>query len=403
MFMSHGDELAAALPEDAPGELRVRVRQSELIGDFSRLALSGASFDALLDAASRIAAEGLGAPLAKVLQYRPGEDTLLVRAGVGWRPGVVGRARLGADLGSPAGFALKTGAPVISNHLAAERRFRTPELMAEHGVRRAVNVVVRGQREPFGVLEVDSRDPGKFSERDVTFLQGLAGVLGLAVDRDADAAQREALLRDKDLLMQEVQHRVRNSLFLVQSLLRQQIRAATMPEVREELEQATRRVSSIATVHRQLYSGDSFGDIVAGEYLTSLLREMAGTHPDREVRLDAPADLGWDADRATTCGLVATELVINALKYGRGVVTVRVEAGADGADSIAVEDEGAGPPPGFDPAFSTGLGMRILRALLRGGGLELDRSVGHARFVARLPPQAAGRGGEAPPVPGPAG
>lgn len=396
MLMCHGDELAAALSDDAPDELRVRVRQSELISDFCRMALSDVSFDALLDAASRIAADGLDAPLAKVLQYKPGEDTLLVRAGVGWRPGVVGKARLGADLASPAGYALKTGAPVISNHLAGERRFRTPRLMAEHGARRAVNVVVRGQREPFGVLEVDSRDPGKFSERDVTFLQGLAGVLGLAVDREADAAQREALLRDKDLLMQEVQHRVRNSLFLVQSLLRQQIRAATMPEVREELEQATRRVSSIAVVHRQLYSGDSFGDIVAGEYLTSLLREMAGAYPGREVRLDAPADLGWDADRATTCGLVATELVINALKYGQGTVTVRVEAGVDGADSIAVEDEGAGPPPGFDPALSTGLGMRILRALLRGGGLELDRSVGHARFVARLPPHAPEREGEAP-------
>lgn len=396
MLMCHGDELAAALSDDAPDELRVRVRQSELIGDFCRMALSDVSFDALLDAASRIAADGLDAPLAKVLQYRPGEDTLLVRAGVGWRPGVVGKARLGADLASPAGYALKTGAPVVSNHLAAEQRFRTPRLMAEHGARRAVNVVIRGQREPFGVLEVDSRDPGQFSERDVTFLQGLAGVLGLAVDREADAAQREALLRDKDLLMQEVQHRVRNSLFLVQSLLRQQIRAATMPEVREELEQATRRVSSIAVVHRQLYSGDSFGDIVAGEYLTSLLREMAGAYPDREVRLDAPANLGWDADRATTCGLVATELVINAMKYGRGTVTVRVEAGVGGADSIAVEDEGAGPPPGFDPALSTGLGMRILRALLRGGGLELDRSVGHARFVARLPPHAPEPEGEAP-------
>ena len=115
MLMCHGDELAAALSDDAPDELRVRVRQSELISDFCRMALSDVSFDALLDAASRIAADGLDAPLAKVLQYKPGEDTLLVRAGVGWRPGVVGKARLGADLASPAGYALKTGAPVIAS------------------------------------------------------------------------------------------------------------------------------------------------------------------------------------------------------------------------------------------------------------------------------------------------
>jgi two-component sensor histidine kinase len=258
-----------------------------------------------------------------------------------------------------------------------------------------VNVVVRGQREPFGVLEVDSRDPGKFSPRDVVFMEAMAGVLGLAVDREADAAHRDALLRDKDLLMQEVHHRVRNSLFLVQSLLRQQIRAAELPEVRDELDQASRRVSSIAAVHRQLYSGGTLGRIVAGEYLGSLLRDMAASSPDRPVRLEAPADLSWSADRATTCGLVVTELVINALKYGRGTVVVRVVPGADEADSIAVEDEGPGPPPGFEPAASAGLGMRILLALLRGGGLELDRSARGARFVARLPAASTGSGAAA--------
>jgi two-component sensor histidine kinase len=382
-------------PGDTPGELLARVRQGELISEFSRVALSGADFDALLGAAARLAAEGLGASFAKVLQHLPGEGALLVRAGVGWRPGVVGHARLGTGLDSPAGYAMKTGAPVISNHLAKESRFRTPPLMAEHGVRRAVNVVVRGQREPFGVLEVDSRDPGKFSPRDVVFMEAMAGVLGLAVDREADAAHRDALLRDKDLLMQEVHHRVRNSLFLVQSLLRQQIRAAELPEVRDELDQASRRVSSIAAVHRQLYSGGTLGRIVAGEYLGSLLRDMAASSPDRPVRLEAPADLSWSADRATTCGLVVTELVINALKYGRGTVVVRVVPGADEADSIAVEDEGPGPPPGFEPAASAGLGMRILLALLRGGGLELDRSARGARFVARLPAASTGPGAAA--------
>ncbi len=393
-----GDEVMNDTPGDSPSELRLRLRQGELIGEFSRMALAGTDLEALLDAAARIAAEGLGAPMAKVLRYRPGEDSLLVLAGVGLRPGVVGRERLGTGLASPAGYALMTGSAVISNHLAEEERFRIPALMVEHGVRRAVNVVVRGQREPFGVLEVDSRDPGQFSERDVVFMDALAGVLGLAVDRGADLAQREALLRDKDLLMQEVHHRVRNSLFLVQSLLRQQIRAAALPEVRDELEQAIRRVSSIAAVHRQLYSGDSLGRIMAGEYLGSLLRDMAASAPERTVRLDAPPNLAWSADRATTCGLIVTELVINALKYGRGTVAVRVEAGADEADSIAVEDEGPGPPPGFDTATSTGLGMRILRALLRGGGFDLDRSAGHSRFVARLPAAPAqGHGGDGGP------
>jgi two-component system, sensor histidine kinase PdtaS len=89
--------------------------------------------------------------------------------------------------------------------------------------------------------------------------------------------------------------------------------------------------------------------------------------------------------RATACGLVVTELVINALKYGAGTVTVQVGAEPDGAVRMAVEDEGPGPPPGFDPAATTGLGMRILRALLRGGGIVFDHAAPRTRFVATLP------------------
>src|SRR3712207_8889183 len=119
-------------------------------------------------------------------------------------------------------------------------------------------------------------------------MEALAGVLGLALDREAEAAQREALLRDKDLLMQEVHHRVRNSLFLVQGLLRQQIRAARLPEVRDELDQAIRRMSSIAAVHRQLYSGGSLGRTAAGDYLSSPLRDIGARSPERTIRPDAP-------------------------------------------------------------------------------------------------------------------
>lgn len=374
-------------PPDVPMQvMRVRLRQQALIAELGRFVLAEHGFDAMLNAAARLAAEGLETPLAKVLEYRRGEDTLLVRAGIGWRPGVVGVARIGADLGSAAGYALKTGASVISNHLVDETRFRTPPLMVEHGVRRAINVVVRGQREPFGVLEVDSRDPGDFSAEDLVFLEGLAGLLGLAVDREADRLVREGLLRDKDLLMAEIHHRVRNSLFLVQSLLGLQARAATDPMVREQLQEGVKRVATVAAVHRRLYSGDTLGEIDAAEYLGALLKDLGGETPDRQVRLVATAGLVWSADRATTCGLVMTELVINALKYGKGAVTVEVDAGAEGAVLLAVADEGDGLPPGFDPAATTGLGMRILRALLRGGGLEVDRASPHTRFVANLPP-----------------
>ena len=101
-------------------------------------------------------------------------------SGRGWGPGVVGVAKVGADLASPAGFALRTGKPVISNHLENEERFRTPELLMRHGIRRAMNVILQGDRQPFGVLEIDSRSDDEFVPQDIAFLQGAANILGMA-------------------------------------------------------------------------------------------------------------------------------------------------------------------------------------------------------------------------------
>ena len=110
--------------------LGLRIRQQEILTELGVLALKGTPFTELLDETARLAAEGLEAEFCKVLEHLPAEDCLLVRAGLGWGPDVVGVAKVGADLASPAGFALRTGKPVISNHLEHEERFRTPELLA---------------------------------------------------------------------------------------------------------------------------------------------------------------------------------------------------------------------------------------------------------------------------------
>ena len=148
---------------------------------------------------------GMGVRFCKVLEYLPHENQFLVRAGVGWHEGVVGHARLGAELSSPAGYALHTGKPVISNHLQDEDRFKTPELLLEHGVRRALNVILLGDSHPFGVLEVDSEAPGAFTEHDIDFLQAVANLVGLALDR---RRAEEALRQINETLEQRVQAEV---------------------------------------------------------------------------------------------------------------------------------------------------------------------------------------------------
>jgi GAF domain-containing protein len=182
---NHSDDLTGRA-------LRQRIRQQELLAELGVLILQGTTFMEMLDHAARITAEGLNAEYCKVLEHIPSENRLLVRAGVGWAEGIVGSATVGTDLASPGGYALRTGKPVISNHLENEQRFRTPELLAEHGVRRAMNVILQGDGSPFGVLEVDSTSEGEFSEQDISFLQGAANILGMAIEHQANHRKLQA-------------------------------------------------------------------------------------------------------------------------------------------------------------------------------------------------------------------
>lgn len=196
--MTHASSVIPLPPELGASpreELAYRLQQQAALSEFGAFALRCYDLDALFQRAVVLCAQGMAAELCKILQYEPAGNRLRVRAGIGWAAGVVGTATVGADVESPAGFALKTGRPVISNHLGGERRFRTPKLLADHGVKRAVNVLIAaGSRAlPFGVLEVDSPHEGRFEKADLDFMQGFASLLGVAIERQGkDAALRES-------------------------------------------------------------------------------------------------------------------------------------------------------------------------------------------------------------------
>jgi signal transduction histidine kinase len=192
-------DAGSAVPDVVPpqvqpaDELEYRLRQQALLAELGRRALASANLDELLQEATRLVALGLETSFCKVLEYLPNRGTLLVRAGVGWQDDVIGVATIGADLNSPAGYALHTGKPVIANDLAGERRFRTPRLMRRHGIQRAINVILSTGGKPFGVLEADSQIGGTFTERDIDFLQGAANLLGVAIERHQDATALKQL------------------------------------------------------------------------------------------------------------------------------------------------------------------------------------------------------------------
>lgn len=342
-----------------------RVRQQEILTNLGLLALKGTPFPELLDHTAELTAEGLGAEFCKVLEFLPARNRLLVRAGVGWGPGVIGSATVGADLESPAGYALRTGMPVISNHLENEERFRTPDLLVEYGIHRAANVILQGDGSPFGVLEVDSRSEGEFSEQDITFLQGAANLLGMAIERQRMEQDMRAALDRHQLLLREVNHRINNSLQIVGSMLHLQSKTTSSSEVQSHLHDASNRITAIARAHQRLYRTQEFTFVDLGAYLSEVCADFCAATPDCKIDVSAPENIVLKLDRAIAVALLINEFVTNAAKYAYPtgpcqvwVSVARVSAGI----AIGVRDEGIGLPAGFDLANSKGLGMRLVSA-----------------------------------------
>jgi two-component system, sensor histidine kinase PdtaS len=363
----------AKFPTESLGreELPYRLRQQSLLGEFGRIAMQTRDHRQILQRATELCAEGLQARFAKVLEYLPEDSRLMVRAGVGWTVDVIDRVALAADIGSPAGYAYQTGAMVISNHLEAETRFRTPQLLADHGIRRAINVLIEKGGEGkafFGVLEVDSADPGQFDEADADFLAGFAGLLGIAIERQQADARLQAALEHQALLTREMSHRVKNSLTSVVGLLRVQARSALSQDVKNALQDASLRVATIAQVHDHLWRSSHVGFVELVDFMGELCKKLKGTMGRHVLHCHADAML-LSADHAIPLGLLINELVTNAVKYaypeGGGVIEVSAREIA-GHLHVEVSDQGIGLPDGFDidqPQAS--LGFKVVAGMVR--------------------------------------
>ncbi len=366
-------------PEDLTGRaLRLRIRQQELLAELGVLALQGTNFDDMLNHAARMTAEGLAAEYCKIMEYIPVEGRLLVRAGVGWQEGVVGHATVGADLASPAGYALHTGRPVISNHLENEQRFRTPDLLVQHGIRRAMNVILQGDGSPFGILEVDSRSDGEFSEHDIAFLQGAANILGMTIEHQQSQQKLQAALDRHQVLLKEVNHRVKNSLQVVTNMLQLQANTVGDRILSERLHEASTRISAVGRVYDRLAYNPDHENIDLIAYLRQVMDDLRSAVAPCTIHLEASEQVQFAADRAILVALVINELVLNAAKHAYpdsrgGIVWIQFAQRDSKTITISVRDEGVGMPHDFDPDKSRRLGTRLIKALAMQLGAELTR------------------------------
>jgi two-component sensor histidine kinase len=240
-----------------------------------------------------------------------------------------------------------------------------------------MNVILQGDGSPYGVLEVDSRSEGEFSQNDIAFLQGAANILGMAIEQQQYQRKLQAALDRHQVLLREVNHRVKNSLQVVSSMLHLQANAVGDQDLSERLDEAASRVNAVGRAYERLAYTADYENIDLIEYLRQIINDLESTVAPCKIQFDAPAAIQFAADRAILVGLIINELVSNAGKYAYpnragGLIWVRVQT-ENNAIAISVRDEGVGLPPGFDPAASKRLGARLVNALSKQLGGELTR------------------------------
>jgi two-component sensor histidine kinase/ActR/RegA family two-component response regulator len=410
---------------ESSGMMRLRRQQAALAG-FGSFALGEGDLGKVLTEAARVCAEGLGVPFCKVCRYRSEENDLLVEAGVGWHQGVIGRVVSRADETSPQGRAFITGKPVICDDLDKDASFVLPAFYAEHGIVSTVDVVIQKEGRPYGVLEIDSPTQHDYDQHDINFLTGFANVLAEAVatskrnvalqnaldrmqdmvaDRDRLIVAKSLVLDEKNVLGQELQHRVRNNLQLVYGMLRKQIENTTdVAGAIDGIGAIARRVMTLAQVYDHLLGNGLSRTIDFGSYLSSLCESFLDLErtqkPSVEMKCNfAPIIL--DLDSVTALGLVVSELVANSYGHafpdGTGTISISLfpdEAG-NGA-TLTFSDDGVGFADKGDGA-RRGLGL-VSRLMEQIGGSSAVRSDHGTEWTLKFPvmPRISGEKSIAP-------
>jgi len=223
-----------------------------------------------------------------------------------------------------------------------------------------------------------------------------------AIEREKAQLQirTDDLLQQKEVMLAEMQHRIVNSLQIIASILMLKARAVTSEETRQHLQDAHRRVMSVAAVQQHLHASARADKIEIGPYLTKLCESLAESMigESRPATLTVTADKGWAMSaEAVSLGLIVTELVINALKYAFpdpskiATVTVSYEV-HDTAWKLTVSDNGVGRIERSGPPAKGGLGTSLVNALANQLDAQVETinsptgmsiSVTHATFVSR--------------------
>lgn len=366
------------------------LRQQAALAAFGTFAFQESDLSKILNEAARICAASLGVKFCKICRYREAENDLLIEAGCGWNADVVGRVVSKADVSSPQGRAFSTGEPVIIPDLQGSNDLTLPPFYAEHGVVSTVDVVIPGFRSgPYGVLEIDSTDHHAYDEYDITFLTGFANVLAEAVATAVRTRALQEALALKNLLAEELHHRIRNHFQIIQSMLR--IYGSDAANAEAALESVARQVGAFAAVYEHLLGTGLSASVDLSQFARSLctrLVDEGGSGRLIELRyVLEPVILKTDV--AVSLGMVLAELVSNACAHafpqGHGTITLSMKPDpATDTATLTIADDGVGFT---EDTTSLRHGLRLSRQLVAaiGGTCDLVSNASGTSWVIGFP------------------
>jgi len=227
----------------------------------------------------------------------------------------------------------------------------------------------------------------RVEERTIELARANEGLSAEIVERKSAEEKLMASLKEKEVLLKEIHHRVKNNLQVISSLLNLQSRKICDDQVQAMLKESQNRVKSMALIHEKLYGSKNLALISFQEYIKSLVvylfRSYDTTTGSINLKINLDEDVLLGIDTAIPCGLIINELVSNSLKHafpkGRsGEIGIELYREDDGSYALITRDDGIGLPEGFDFKNTHSLGLQLVNILVKQlhGSMDVDRSHG---------------------------
>jgi two-component sensor histidine kinase len=373
--------MAKKAPKHQASALDEVRRHVRIFIDLGRIAGESADEEGFLDQVVVQVARAVEIDHVKVLRYRRREADLLVAAGFGWKEGIVRSATLSADLRSPPGRSFQTAQPVVIKNFQGQDDFIHSGLLQDHGIVSLVNVPVLIEGAAWGVLEVDSTRPRDFSQDTIEFLTATAALIRAFLQSHRGELSETARLaaaamqaQSRDVLLRELQHRVKNSFQIILASIAIQKRRYAAGDAQRALDHIASRINAISLAHDQLAPHEKGQIVKLSDYLRALCLSIKQQTEGIEIEVEAD-ELELSIERAVPLGLIVNEIATNSIKHafgsnGGGRITVKLVAGVGyGEARLSVADNGRG----IKQDNPTGTGLKLIVALARQIGGTVDQ------------------------------